>query len=135
MEKKYCNKTGLPFNAKSSRQKNHPEVSKILTEAHGARVYKYVVEACELIKEQSTTEDEALAFLNGVLNEKSEERLNEIFAKKQERKDFWKWLNSQPYSKSYNSDNDYEDGDENFFRTDQTVNDTYTKNDGVRHDM
>jgi hypothetical protein len=85
-----CEKTGLTFQAKTKRSKNHPKVSEILSDANKSGVYSQVKEACEIIKSQEITETDAIDFLKKVSKEKSAEKLSEIFENKKMWKDFQK---------------------------------------------
>ena len=101
-----CSKTGLEFQAKSKRSKNHPEVSAILAEANKEGVYRQVKDACVIVKEQEMTEDAALEFLNEVLKEKSSSKLDEIFEEKRKWKEFWKNRASEKFTPSAEDEED-----------------------------
>ena len=74
-----CSKTGLSFEAKSKNQKNHPAISKILTDAAKSPVYQHVLKSCEIVKEQNMKEDDAIIFLKNILNAASEEAINKFW--------------------------------------------------------
>jgi hypothetical protein len=64
-----CDKTGIEFDADSKRQKNHPLISRLLSEAagdkHNRNAYGVVLAACAEIKScDSMTIDEAVALIN-----------------------------------------------------------------------
>ena len=84
-----CDKTGLKFIG-SKRQKNHPEVSKILQEASKLSSYFEVKKACEICKQKNMEIDEVLAFLNSIMLETSEQKRKESLEKTKSIKDFWK---------------------------------------------
>ena len=102
-----CNKTGLEFQAKSKRSKNHPLVSAILSEANKDGVYSQVKNACDIVSEQEMNEEDAIEFLNAVLKEKSSSRLDEIFEEKRKWKELWKSRKSE----SFTNNEDEEDAD------------------------
>ena len=102
-----CSKTGLEFQAKSKRSKNHPLVSAILSDANKDGVYSQVKNACDIVSEQEMNEEDAIEFLNAVLKEKSSSRLDEIFEEKRKWKELWK----SRASESFANDEDEEDAD------------------------
>lgn len=108
MENLICSKTGLPFASKSKRAKNHPEISRLLSQANKSGVYRQVKEACAIVKEQEIPEKAALDFIKGVLKEKSQDKLEEIFEEKRKWKEFWKNRASETFLKS---EEDEEDAD------------------------
>ena len=102
-----CSKTGLAFEAKSKRSKNHPLVSAILSDANKDGVYSQVKNACDIVSEQEMNEEDAIEFLNAVLKEKSSSRLDEIFEEKRKWKELWKSRKSE----SFTNNEDEEDAD------------------------
>tara|TARA_R110002126_G_scaffold235166_1_gene379002 strand:+ start:316 stop:696 length:381 start_codon:yes stop_codon:yes gene_type:complete len=102
-----CSKTGLAFEAKSKRSKNHPLVSAILSDANKDGVYSQVKNACDIVSEQEMNEEDAIEFLNAVLKEKSSSRLDEIFEEKRKWKELWKSRKSEIFT----NDEDEEDAD------------------------
>lgn len=106
-----CSKTGLKFEG-TSRQKNHPEVSKILTEAHRLGTYSDVLSACNSIKSTEISVNDAISFLNKVMNEASQEKRLASIEKSRSIKEYWKEMSKS----SKNNFTDEEDLDNAHYR-------------------
>lgn len=82
-----CQYTGIQFEAKSARTKNHPEFSKLMTEAHRLGIYDRYMRSVEKAKSSATpdnpmTIDRAKAGLEKIhknhLSEQDEQRKKDI---------------------------------------------------------
>lgn len=82
-----CSKTGLKYDG-SPRSKNHPMVSKILTNSRNA--YRSVLEACEIVKEQQMSESDAIKFLEQISNETNEQKVKESLERSRNFKEWYK---------------------------------------------